>query len=488
VKVEKTDEGQTEKPVHPPDWSVAAVHARGDWPLVRRLEAVVDHPVILADGSILSTNGYDSRSCLMISTRALKCSIPTKPSRSDVAAAVAAIDEVLTDFPFEQPEHRSAWYAGLLAPLLWFGFPGPAPLLLIDANVRAAGKGLLADLIALILTGRRFPVMSYTADREELRKRITSVAMEGERMVLLDNLAGAIGNDVLDAALTAVWWRDRILGVNKVYDGPLNVCWFATGNNVELRADTSRRCLHCRLETPMERPELRTGLRYPNLREHVLTNRGRLLSAALTIAKAWYVAGCPRHGLLPWGSYEGWSAVVREMIVFAGMRDPGETRTALQNKSDRDAETMNGFIAALERMDPERRGVTVSEIIEAVRKTVDPPAQWVSELRVAVEELCGRLDGRALGYQLRHFARRNFGGRMLDRAGKGHGGVVRWVVRSGMASSPPSPPSPPQNGGDGGDGGDTPAGPEKSADPWRTRAGDNLSWHSLNGHAHTFPD
>jgi hypothetical protein len=71
--------------------------------------------------------------------------------------------------------------------------------------------------------------MSYTADREELRKRITTLAAEGDRIVLLDNLSEAIGNDILDATLTGDHWKDRLLGGNIVNDGPLHVCWYGTG-------------------------------------------------------------------------------------------------------------------------------------------------------------------------------------------------------------------------------------------------------------------
>ena len=371
-----------ERPAHPPVWCVNAIHARGVWPKIRHLEAVVNHPVVLPDGSMLATNGYDPRSRLLVSIPAdLQLAVPDHPTRKDVAAAVATIDDVLSDFPFEKPEHRAAWFAGLLTPLAWFAFEGPAPLLLIDGNVRGVGKGLLADVLALILTGRRFPVMSYTADKEELRKKITSLAIEGERLVLLDNLAGAVGNDVLDMALTADRWKDRVLGANRVYDGPLNVCWYATGNNIQLHADTARRCSHCRLETGEERPELRADVKYPNLRQHVREQRGRLLSAALTILRGWYVAGKPRHGLTPWGSFEGWSGVVREAVVFAGLPDPGETRLALQTTADRDALAMSALIDALARMDPDRRGVTTAEIIEPIRKPADPIPEWHADLK-----------------------------------------------------------------------------------------------------------
>ena len=429
---------------HPPDWCVSAVGARRDWPAVRRLEAVVPHPVLLPDGTILAASGYDPRSRLLVCLpRDSTVTVPDRPTRADVAAAVAALDDVVSDFPFEAPAHRAAWFAGLLTPLAWFAFSGPAPLFLFDANVRAAGKGLLADVIAIIVTGRRFPVMSYTSDREELRKRITTLAVEGDRMVVLDNLAGAVGNDILDAALTADRWKDRLLGGNRVYDGPLHVCWYATGNNVQLHADTARRVCHCRMETADEHPEMKTGFRYPDLRAHVAANRGALLSAALTILRAWYTAGTPRHGLTPWGSFEGWSAVVREAVVFAGLPDPGETRLALQSAADCDANAMSALLDAMGRMDPDRCGVTAGEIIDAIRKPPDPPPAWLADLRSAVEELCGKVDSRMLGYRFRHFARRNFDGRMIDRAtGVSATNSARWVVRTVARPADRPEPSP----------------------------------------------
>jgi hypothetical protein len=476
-------------PAHPPAWSVNAVHARGTWPGVRHLEAVINHPVLLPDGSILTANGYDPTSGLLVSIPAdLRVSVPDRPTRQDVRAAVATLADVLTDFPFERPAHRAAWFPGLLTPLAWFAFEGSAPLLLIDGNVRGVGKGLLADVIALTLTGRRFPVMSYTPDREELRKKITALAMEGERLVLLDNLAGGVGNDVLDRALTADRWKDQVLGGNRVYDGLLHVCWYATGNNVQLHGDTSRRCSHCRLESPEERPELLSAFRYPDLRRHVRQQRGPLLSAALTILRGWGAAGRPQHGLPPWGSFEGWSAVVREAVVFAGLPDPGETRLALQTMADRDALAMTALIDALVRMDCGRRGVTTAEIIDAIRKPADPPPEWYADLKSAVEELCGKLDGRALGYRFRQFKRRNFGGRMLDTAGEDRDHGNRWVVAAVTNSirPKPSPASPalpadgPVVGGDAGHAGDVPAQsemPSPNGTLGRRRFGNNDTAH-----------
>ena len=64
-------------------------------------------------------------------------------------------------------------------------------MFLVDANVRAAGKGLLLDCISQIVSGERFSIATYTSDEDELRKRITSLVLAGDRLVLFDNLEGA---------------------------------------------------------------------------------------------------------------------------------------------------------------------------------------------------------------------------------------------------------------------------------------------------------
>jgi hypothetical protein len=124
-------------------------------------------------------------------------------------------------------------------------------------------------------------------------------------LVLFDNIEGEFGNGVLDAALTATTWKDRILGVKRMAEAPLYMTWFATGNNVIIGADTSRRICHVRLESPEERPEERRDFRYPDLLSWVDTNQPRLLAAALTIFRGYYLAGCPSQDLTPWGGFEG---------------------------------------------------------------------------------------------------------------------------------------------------------------------------------------
>jgi hypothetical protein len=103
-------------------------------------------------------------------------------------------------------------------------------------------------VVSRIVTGTPFPVISYPANlmdcEEELRKKITSFLLYGDRIALFDNLTGVFGDGTLDRALTGTEWQDRILGGNRQFRGPLCVTFFATGNNVAIRADTVRRICH----------------------------------------------------------------------------------------------------------------------------------------------------------------------------------------------------------------------------------------------------
>ena len=475
---EKMRRGQvTREPCHPPVHCVRAVHERGDWPAVRRLDALLPYPAFLADGRVLSAPGYDPATGLYLAD-APPLAVPDRPTPAQARAAAAELLDLVADFPFAGPEHRTAWLAALLTPLAWFAFDGPAPLFVTDGNTPGAGKGKLLHVIALILTGRPFPVSTYDNDPAETKKVITTLAVEADTLVLFDNLAGAVGNAHLDAALTAErWWKGRVLGASRTYDGPLNVTFYASGNNVQFAGDTPRRVCQIRLETEYENPEERADFRHPKLIEHVRANRPRLLAAALTVLRGWHAAGRPSVELPEWGTFERWGAVVRQAVVWAGLADPGEARLGRAAGGDPDRENLAAVLAGSRRLDPDRQGLTAGAVVKALKS---PDAgDELGELRAAVEEQCGKLDAKRLGQLLRKNMRRNVGGWMIDRDGITDG-AVRWkAVRVATADPDPSPssPSPPSAtpftaAGEGGEGmggvGSSPAGSGEINDdiPW----------------------
>ncbi len=153
--VKKSPKGEL-IPTSPPDWCVAAVTEYGDWP-VRVLEGVVDCPVLRPDGTILSIPGYDRHTGLFLEPGGPRVLVPDQPIRDDVDAALELLLDVIADFPFASEAHRAAFVAALLTPLARQVFSGPSPLFAIDSNVRGAGKGLAAEIIGLIVSGRPMP-------------------------------------------------------------------------------------------------------------------------------------------------------------------------------------------------------------------------------------------------------------------------------------------------------------------------------------------
>lgn len=366
---------------------------------------------------------------------------------------------MVSDFPFQSEMHKSAWLAGLLTLLARAAFDGPAPLFLVDANVRAAGKGMLLEVISRIVTGNPFPVVSYPSGskdgEEELRKKITTILMYGDRLVLFDNLTGGFGDGTLDRCLTSTEWQDRQLGSNRQFRAPVDATFFATGNNVAVRADTARRICHVRLESPHERPEDRGDFKRLNLIRWVLDNRERLLSGALTILRGYHAAGRPDQGLKPWGSFESWSRLVRNAVVWCGLPDPGETRQVIQEQADETAQGLRLLIAAIELIDPDRNGLTAGEIVGAADgESSFCPENARAMLATSLDMLIAKRDSRKLGYRLRHLKRRVVDGRFLDLAGRSDTYANRWVVVpvAQFQQGEPCPPCPRSPSADGGHG------------------------------------
>lgn len=417
------------EPIHPPDWVIKAIDARGQWDKIRRLEAVVESPVLRSDGTVLQTPGYDPLTGIIFRPQCPFPRIETRPTRDDAIRARDALLEIIQDFPFAADAHRAAWLAGVLTPLARYAFHGPAPLFLFDGNVRGCGKSLLTDVVSVITAGRAMARMSQPRDDDELRKKITALALAGEPLILIDNIAGQFGSASLDSALTATSWSDRILGQSMMTaDVPLYSTWYATGNNVILAGDTARRVVHIRLESPLENPEERAGFHHADLLAWIREERSRLTAAAVTILSAYCATGRPDMGLKPWGSFEAWSGLVRSAVVWVGLPDPGSTRTELNTQADREAIALRRLILGWEEMDPSGNGMTVADVL----RTLSQWGECYDMLREALFELAPPKDGknlnaRSVGMRLHYARRRVINGKFLDRRHNQDGSAV-WAV------------------------------------------------------------
>lgn len=466
-----TEQGTIIKHAHPPDFVVKGVDALGYWTGIRPLDGLSEVPVLRSDGTILIKPGYDPATRLIYEPVGEIPGIPDEPSRDDALEAMAYLKDIVTDFPFRTDAHRSSWLSGVLTPLAREAFEGCAPLHLMDANMAGSGKSMLTDIPAIITSGQNeMPRFSNTSNDDEVRKRITAKARAGKRLVLIDNIGGSFGGPSLDAALTSTVWSDRILTTSDMVELPLRMTWYGTGNNVLLKDDTARRVIHCRLESKVENPEDRDGFKYPDLLGHVRSHRMKYLRAALVVLRAYFVAGRPPQELKAWGSFQGWSDIVRNALVWLGEPDPGMTRTELRQKSDRDAAALAALVEGWKSFDDSNDGLTAAQIVKKLDEHPDDFEAVRESLLTLTRK--DKLTPRNIGYPFRKFKGRIIRGHAID-SGTAHGGVQAWkVVPVGgdeapeKASPPVSPPgvqhvSPhsecdlKNSGGDGDDGGDT---------------------------------
>lgn len=77
-----------------------------------------------------------------------------------------------------------------------------APLFAFDAPSAGTGKTKLAELIAIIVLGRKPPAMAQGKTPEEDEKRIATALRSAEAFILMDNCESALAGDLLCSILT----------------------------------------------------------------------------------------------------------------------------------------------------------------------------------------------------------------------------------------------------------------------------------------------
>lgn len=328
----------------PPAPVAAILHSRRTHRGLRVLEAVTTAPVFLADGTILQERGYNEQARVYLEP-SVTVDVPDKPTLDDAQAAVALFADLLCDFQFASPADFSSWLAALLSPLVKAATGNaPAPLVCVSASNAGAGKTLLTKSIAQIVTGADAEIRPYNPrDASEWGKRLTSFVKMASPISVFDNVNGPIGDEGLDRLITSSTWSDRQLGATDAPPLPNVTTWLATGNNIEPVGDTVRRALGVRTIVDVERPQERTGFKYDLEGAHCIERRSPLLSAALTILRAYHVAGRPPQALPAWGSFGAWSALVRASLVWAGCADPFLTQQRASRDLNEPEETAHDF-------------------------------------------------------------------------------------------------------------------------------------------------
>lgn len=395
------------------------------------IKGIAEAPTLRPDGTILLTPGYDPATGLYYQPAGEigQFAMPVESS-GGVRDALAVVEDILADFPFEDQASKANAIAFLLTPIVRPAIPGCVPLALINGTNPGTGKGLLTSVASIIANGAPASVEAAPSTDDEFRKKITAALRSGRTLVVWDNLRGTLKSPALEAALTSPMWADRILGASEDITLPQRATWAATGNNISLGSDMTRRCYHIRFVAKSARPWQRQEFRHPELLQYVRESRGQLLISLLTIARAWFLAGCPRPDVEVLGTFEAWTRIIGGMLQNAGVEGFLENLPAMYDQADDEEAQWEPFLRELRRHFG-RKPFTVSEIFQA---TADPSASTSTRLKATIpDSLAGPAgsQNRRLGKALAARRETRYGddGIHLSPAGHDpHTKAARWKI------------------------------------------------------------
>jgi hypothetical protein len=420
----------------------------GQW-RVPHVAGVVTTPTMRADGSILSAPGYDPSTRLYhVADPSLKLQAAVAhPTREHAVVALKALTDLLAEFPFVltkingQPDQAislAVALSALITPVVRGALP-VAPAHAFRANTAGSGKSYLADTASAIATGRPCPVISAApGDEAETEKRITGLLLAGFGIISLDNVNGELGGDLLCQAIERPLVRVRPLGRSDIVEIESRSTIFVTGNNLQVRGDMVRRTLPCDLDPAMERPEERPFKGDPVAT--ILADRGRYVSAALIIVRAYMLAGSPDK-LTPIASFEEWSDRVRSALVWLGCADPALAMKAARDDDPELSDLREVMAAWRETFGSApttcRDAITAAEEKVASADEYGNVSQYAAKTELRFPDLNdvlqrvagfrGTLDPSRLGRWL--MARK---GRIVDRERFNRGGLTngaaRWIL------------------------------------------------------------
>lgn len=406
-------------------------------------------PVVRTDGTVVTASGYDPQTQVLVDlgpdVRGL--SVPESPTDSEIAAATHLLRDELFELDgvdgfdgwvFAQEADQTHAIALLLTTLLRSAFP-VVPLALADGLQSGVGKGELINVVHQVAYGERASFMATPSSDAELEKRITGLLRAGGSMIVLDEVMGPDGSKLkspaLLAALTASVWTGRVLGTSDALSMTQGAVWAATGNNVDIPGDMVRRVYTIRLSS--DRPGLKERDNFRrDLGRWVPEHRCELLTAALTLIRAWYDRGQP-VAPRPIGmtTFSEWQRVVGGILHLAGIEGFLSTVGAMRAQADSEAlenyshlDWVDSVAATL----PGAPRFTAKEIIAAAMADPDHEAPY--------DRAMADLDARGLGRVWKQMAGRWYGSVRIVEDGKGHGNVVAWrVQRQTPATSSATP-------------------------------------------------
>ncbi|MGZ5621863.1 MAG: hypothetical protein ACXWFG_13450 [Methylobacter sp.] len=404
----------------PPEKHTKILHDAIHYPHLPILNGIARQPYFRADGGLVLSAGYDAKTGMFGVFDPRHFNVPENPTREQAGIALLKLDELLSEFAFKTPNDKAAALSAIITATV-----RPSLRLSVMYHVHApqiaSGKSYLCEVITLFATPEKSTPHSFPADDEEMRKLLLAELLTAPAVIEFDNLTtDLIPHKSLCTALTSENMSGRILGQSKTAEVGTRALFLSSGNNVEPVRDMTRRVVTIKLDPQCETPATREFNKNPVA--DVRSKRGEFISAALTIVRAWLVAGRPKTEIKALSSYAEWSELCRQPLLWLDLADPAaivfETMA-----HDPDREELAAFLDVWEQ----RYG----KYATAIKRVVADCALW-ADLKEVLPDLAIERDGtvnkRKLGWWLKRHSGRVVNGLRLVVDDGFKTNSVRWRI------------------------------------------------------------
>ncbi len=409
--------------IDPPARHAAVLFDSYSYPHLPVLNGLARQPYLRPDGSLMTAAGYDQSTGMFGVFDAREFSVPDSPTRAQAEAALRLLKDLLVEFSFSGNSDLAAALAAMLTAAVRPSLPH-ALMFHARAHMVGSGKSYLCELITAFATPQRGTPTTFPADDEECRKMMLAALLRAPAVIEFDNLTSdLLAHKSLCTALTSEFMSGRILGVSKTATVGTRALFLSSGNNVGPVQDMTRRCISIHLDPGCETPAARNFKR-PELVREVLRERGRYVSAALTIVRAWIVANRPKATCKSLAGYGDWSDLCRQPLLWLDCADPTASVFEAMTE-DPDRETLGRLLTAWQLV----FGKTPAMVRDAVKQSTIFRGERgdLHEVLHDIADQRGEINRRKLGWWIKRHAGRIVDGRRFVRA-SGNRSAEAWQV------------------------------------------------------------
>ncbi|KTC64690.1 Uncharacterised protein (plasmid) [Legionella adelaidensis] len=405
--------------IDPPARHTSILYDSNNYRHLPLINGLARQPYLRTDGSIMLQANYDTDTGMFGIFDSRQFLIPDKPGREDAQSALELLNELLKEFDFATERDHAAALSAILTAAIRPSLIN-APMIHVRAHAVGSGKSYLCSLITAFAAPQKGTPTTFPADDEECRKLLLAELLYAPAVIEFDNITSDIlPHKSLCTALTSEFISGRILGVSKTAKVSTRTLFLSSGNNVTPIKDMARRCITINLNPEIEIPAAREFKR-PDLISEVFEERERYVSAAITLVRAWIIAGRPKFTCKSLAGFNDWSDLCRQPLLWLGYVDPaGSIFEAL--KEDPDREQLGRLLMAWKN--------TFKNVPAMVREAVNGENEELREILHDIADERGVINRLRLGRWIKRHE-----GQIVDSLRfvrcSGHTSAERWRVES----------------------------------------------------------